>query len=531
MVLTWNTEKENGGIVALFRKQPTKRKIYLKKYWKNYKMGGAMERKRVNTSLGGDALRLTISKVLTLCITMVTTMLLARFRTLEEYGTYSQMLLVINLLASIFMLGLPNSINFFLARAENQDEQRKFLSVYYTASTALSILLGVALVCAVPLIEGYFQNPAIRSFAYFLAIYPWANVISSSIANVLVVYQKIRFLIVFNLIQSITLLGAVVVVQALGLGFREYMICNVAVYSLLALSVYCISSNLCGGMRVSVDWTWIKRILKFSIPLGLASLVGTLDLEIDKLLIGRLMSTSELAVYTNAAKELPVTIVASSITAVLMPRLAKMLKDGRNRDAITLWGTATELSIIVMGLIVAGVVTYAKDVMELLYSAKYLSGVPVFRVYTLTLLLRVTYFGMVLNALGKTRQIMYCSVGALILNAVLNPLLYLCMGIIGPAIATMLSILIITLFQLLLTSKSAGVSFKVVFPWEHFLRVMGTNAVFGAAFYFIKLCLPLDLLIGSIAESILLGITWSCLYFAFMRKRIMKLWHALNHAE
>ena len=110
-------------------------------------------------------------------------MLLARFRTLEEYGTYSQMLLVINLFASIFMLGLPNSINFFLARAENQDEQRKFLSVYYTASTALSILLGVALVCAVPLIEGYFKNPAIRSFAYFLAIYPWANVISSSIAN------------------------------------------------------------------------------------------------------------------------------------------------------------------------------------------------------------------------------------------------------------------------------------------------------------------------------------------------------------
>ena len=95
VVLTWNTEKENGGIVALFRKQPTKRKIYLKKYWKNYKMGGAMERKRVNTSLGGDALRLTISKALTLCITMVTTMLLARFRTLEEYGTYSQMLLEI----------------------------------------------------------------------------------------------------------------------------------------------------------------------------------------------------------------------------------------------------------------------------------------------------------------------------------------------------------------------------------------------------------------------------------------------------
>lgn len=493
--------------------------------------GGAMDSKREKTSLGGDALRLTISKVLTLCITMVTTMLLARFRTLDEYGTYSQMQLVISLFISIFMLGLPNSINYFLARAENRDEQRKFMSVYYTVSTALSVLMGIVLVCAVPLIEGYFKNPAIRFYAYFLAIYPWANVISSSIANVLVVYQKTRFLIVFNLIQSIMLLGAVVVVQAFGLGFREYMICNVAVYSLLALSVYCISSNLCGGMWVSFDRTWIIRILKFSVPLGLASIVGTLDLEIDKLLIGRLMSTSELAVYTNAAKELPITIVAASITAVLMPRLAKMLRDGKNKEAVALWGTATELSIIVMGLIVTGVITYANDVMELLYSAKYLSGVPVFRVYTLVLILRVTYFGMVLNALGKTKEIMYCSVGALILNTILNPLLYMCMGIIGPAIATLLSMLVISMLQLYLTSKSAVVAFRDVFPWACFLQVMGENAVFGIVFYWIKYWLPADMWIGSVAESIILGIVWSGAYFLFKRKRIAILWKSLNHTE
>ena len=490
-----------------------------------------MERKRRMTSLAGDALRLTISKILTLCITMITTMLLARFRTLEEYGTYSQLQLMISLFTSLFMLGLPNSINYFLARAKSHEEQGEFLSVYYTVSTALSVLLGIVMVCSIPLIEGYFKNPAIRSFAYFLAIYPWANVISSSIANVLVVYQKTGFLIVFNLLQSVMLLGAVVVVQALGLGFREYMVCNVAVYALLALSVYVISSNLCGGMRVSFDRAWIVRILKFSVPLGLASIVGTLDLEIDKLLIGRLMSTSELAVYTNAAKELPVTIVASSITAVLMPRLAKMLRDGNNREAVALWGAATELSVIVTGLIVAGVVAYAKDVMELLYSAKYLSGVPVFRVYTLTLLLRVTYFGIVLNALGNTKEIMYCSVGALILNAILNPLLYLCLGIIGPAIATLLSIFVISMLQLYLTSKSAAVAFRDVFPWVRFLQVMGENAVFGIIFYWIKYWLPADMWIGSIAESIILGIVWSGAYFLFKRKRIAELWKSLNQAE
>ena len=131
--------------------------------------------------MGGDAIRLTLSKVITICITMATTMLVSRFRTFQEYGTYSQLLLVINLVSSLLMLGLPNSINFFLARAETQEERRKFLTLYYVLSTAISGVIGLVLVLIIPLIEIYFKNKAIRAFYYFLALYPWTSIVSSSI--------------------------------------------------------------------------------------------------------------------------------------------------------------------------------------------------------------------------------------------------------------------------------------------------------------------------------------------------------------
>ena len=60
------------------------------------------------TSLGKDTVLLTISKMMTLVITMLTGMMLSRFRSFEEYGTYSQLMLVVTLFTSIFMLGLPN---------------------------------------------------------------------------------------------------------------------------------------------------------------------------------------------------------------------------------------------------------------------------------------------------------------------------------------------------------------------------------------------------------------------------------------
>lgn len=479
-------------------------------------------------SLGGEAVRLTASKVITLIISMLTTMLLARFRTLEENGTYSQILLVVNLVSTLLMLGLPNSINYFLARAETDLERKRFLSVYYSLSTLLSIIIGIVLVVSVPLIEEYFHNPYIRSFYYFLALYPWCSIISSTIENVLIVYQKTKFLIVYRLIVSAITLGSVIIVQILGWGFSEYMIVFIVSQCLCTLSVYIIVSNLCGGLNPEFRKDIIKAILVFSVPIGLASVVGTLNTEIDKLLIGYLMDTEQMSIYTNAAKELPLTIVASSITAVLLPRLTKMVKNQRNEDAVELWGYASEIAIIVIGVIVFGIVTYADEVMTILYSEKYLPGIGVFRVYTLNLLLRVTYFGIILNAYGETKKIFYCSIFSLILNSILNPLFYWIFGMIGPAIATFIAILLILLLQLKMTSSVTKISFSRIFPWKSAGYVLIINLLFAMVFYTAKKVLPLEQYVGEIVESIFLGFAWILLYLVVMRKRLIDRWHKLN---
>ena len=490
-----------------------------------------MAKRKENPTLGSEAVRLTLSKVITLCITLVTTMLLSRYRTTEEYGTYSQLLLVINLFTTLIMLGLPNSINFFLARAESEEERKNFLSVYYTLSTILSIIIGTVLVLGIPLIESYFHNNAISKFYYFLALYPWASIVSASIENILVVYKKTSFLMGYRVIHSVALLLAVLVVQWLGYGFEVYMAVFVLVNCLFGLSVYIICSQLSGGLYVHFDKKLIRAVFTFSVPIGLATVIGTLNAEIDKLLIGYLMNTEQLAIYTNAAKELPVAIVASSITAVLLPQLTRMVKRGDTNNAIALWGYASELALIVIALIVAGVFTYAEDALTFLYSAKYLPGLSVFRVYTLNLILRCTYFGILLNAYGKTKQIFYCSILSLMLNVVLNPLFYWLFGMIGPAIATFISVLVVLLLQLALTAKLMNVSFSEVFPWSKSAIIIGINSLFAIVFFYIKKTIPLETLVGSIYEALILGAIWTILYYLVMRKRIRLVWHKMNNAE
>jgi len=182
-----------------------------------------MDKKVRTNSLGGGAVALTIAKGITIILNMLTGMLLSRFRSVEEYGTYSQLLLTISLVSSLIMLGLPNSINFFLARAETPLERKGFLSTYYTVSTFLAAFMGGMLLLAIPLIEQYFGNNQIKDFDYFLLLYPWTAVTIASVANLLVVYGRTKRLMVFNIAHSVVTLVSVLVAKWLGLNFQWYM--------------------------------------------------------------------------------------------------------------------------------------------------------------------------------------------------------------------------------------------------------------------------------------------------------------------
>lgn len=479
-------------------------------------------------SIATDAAILTSSKVVTMAITLISAMLLARILTLEEFGTYSQLLIIINLATTVFALGLPKSINFFLARAENVEEKQKFLSIYYTLSTLLSFVAGLVLVFSTPLIINYFDNHFIKRFMFVLAVLPWANIILSSIENVLIVYGKTKLIILFRVLNSIFLLLNIIIIEILNLGFKEYMIVFISVQTLFALSVYMIVRNISGILKFSFEISSIKKILRFSLPIGFASIIGVLSVQLDKLIIGNFASTEELAIYTNAAREMPLVIIASSLTAVLMPQLVRLLKQSKKVEAISLWGNAISISYTFICFFSIALVIFAPEVVSLLYSDKYLPGVSVFQIYSLVLLLRFTYFGMILNSMGKTKFIFYSSIASLVLNLLLSYSFYLYFGFIGPAIATLISLLLVQTLQLVATSKSIDIAMKNIFPWWDLGIITSVNILMGLVFLYLKKIIPIQMITGEIVESIILGVIWSCLYFLMMLKKIKYNWVILN---
>lgn len=485
-------------------------------------------------SVGSDAVFLTVSKIMVSLIGLVTSMLLARFRTLDEYGTYSQIIMVVDLVSTIILMGLPNSVNYFIAKADTDKDRRKFLSVYITTSTILTIIIAVCLNLATPLIIEYFDNPLITTLTYVFNIYPWSSIMTHSLSNVCVVYGKSNKLIYFSVTHAVVNLLIILIAQLFNLNFATYMIIYMA--SMLAFAVFAVLwiRKMAGGLKISIDLKMIKEMIVFCVPMGLASVVGTLNAELDKLVIANFFTTAEYAVFANAAKELPVTILTNSLTAVLLPCIVRLMKNNNKASVVKVWGNAINITFPVMCLIAGGLFVFAPDVMSLFYSAKYATpdGIAVFRVYTTILLYRFTYWGIVLNATGKTKLILYSSIASMVCNLAGNVAMYHVFGFIGPAISTFIVVGVISVFQLYFTKKTLDTTFAKIFPWKNMLKNLLQTVGFGAIFWLIKNML-LDGFTGttSIAISIGLGGVWGILFVLLNYKKLLSNWKALNNIK
>ena len=90
-----------------------------------------------------DSILLTIVRVVTAILGLIVTKLLSVYFSLEEYGTYSQAMLVVTTATSFSILGLTNAVNFFYNKTQDEQKQQEYIS------TIFGIKYIVGIICAI----------------------------------------------------------------------------------------------------------------------------------------------------------------------------------------------------------------------------------------------------------------------------------------------------------------------------------------------------------------------------------------------
>lgn len=429
---------------------------------------------------------------------------LARLLDPADLGSYRQLFLIYSTLSGILMLGFPQSMLYFLPKASSPMEVKRLVIRTLNVISLLALLCGLIILISRGLIAKSFNNPDLDKLLIIYSIYPIFIFVTQLYNSVMLGLKEplksARFTIFSILCDLILVLGVAFLTRDIRLIVGAVVISAFIqwLWAFLRLRQFKegFDRNIFAGFKTQLNYT---------IPLGLSLLIGVLSVQLDKIMVSGFFTPEQFAIFSLGAMELPlIGILTNSVNAILLPNMSATDK---NQMAAIFSASIRKNAIFIFPL-AAVFFIFATEFMVFIYGSFYAEAATYFRIYLLILPLRVATYGIVFQALGKTRLVMIDSIVMLVLNAVLNFILIRRYGMAGAAFATLAVSWLIVVIYLLQMRVQLKLKLTKMFPlWQLFKNLL---AALLPCFIVLPLMSPIE---HNLIRMLLGGSLYMLMYF------------------
>ena len=364
-----------------------------------------------------------------------------------------------------------------------------------------------------------FSNPDLATLLLLTIPHAIVGLPAGLLAAVLVTSGEVKRLSVFNVVSN-TSLGLVVIGVCIYWPRADYLVSAYvlvhAIFGFIAILLILRASPL--EFR-KPEFKKIKILVSYSLPLGIATILGSLTIQLDKIIVSSTLSPVDFAIYSNGAIEIPlIGIVTGAISTIILSEMSANCKAGLKERALDLFRKAAVRSGIIIFPAMAFLLVYAHEFITLIFSDKYQKSVDVFVIYLLALPVRIVMYGAALMALNMTKFILYRSIFDLLINALLSVILINIFGVYGAAVATIITLFIWTVpVNIKMIAKGFGCGLKDVMPIKTLLEIAVIS--FLAAIFCVVVSGFLAIsgkLSNLIVGFILFGGSYACMAFLYI---------------
>lgn len=306
----------------------------------------------------------------------ITTLVLARILSADEYGTVALVIVFISL-ATVFVQG---GLNTALIQKIEIDEE--------DISTIFWVSIIVALICYVIIffmafkIANFYKKPIIIPVIRILAISLFPGALNS--IQIAISSRKLEFKKIFmsSLIATVVagIISIILAIFNFGVwAIVAWQLINIFISSILMLFF------VKWKPRFLFSWVKFKNLIPFGSRILISNFLVTLFQNIRSLLIGGLYSTSDLAFF-NRGKQFPQVLmdgVIGSIQTVSLPIFAKHQREKLERYKENMRKIITMSYLIIFPLLF-GITVISKPLIKLLLTDKWLEAVPYLQIFALT---------------------------------------------------------------------------------------------------------------------------------------------------
>jgi O-antigen/teichoic acid export membrane protein len=411
---------------------------------------------------------------------LLASMVMVRYLSQYEYGTFRQIMLLAVLLPTCIALGLPQSLSYFLPRASSPREKKQLALQMFFCLTVLGAGATIVVYIMQDQVSSSFSNPSLISVSWIFSLYMLFIVPNKCAQTALLSLGRINLATALDVTTDVCNFLFLVVPLFLGYGLQVVLGSMLVFYALKFGLVLVILLSLEGGFPKLWDRGILRAQVLYSLPLWLSFIVGATRAYVDKFLVVFLYRPEDFAVYSRGAFELPlIGLVPFALSSLLAPRFAESYSRGAVGEIVALWREmARNVAQLFFPLFVFCFI-FAEPIITLLFTSQYAGGVAIFRIYLCLLPLRIVSYKTILIATGETKPILGGATLAFVASIFLGIALERAFGLSGPALGNVLGEILGFGYMLWHSKRVLEVSWMELIPFRELAQPLWGAGLVG----------------------------------------------------
>lgn len=382
-----------------------------------------------------------------------------------DYGTWSQISITVSLLSPLALMGLSmGAVRFLSSETEKAKIREGFFSIsFFVIFTGFIVSLLVFLLADL-LAVTIFKDPYI---SYFIKAGSFL-ILLTAIDQITIFYFRIfKYIKIFSYLTLFQVFGKLVLIMIflkMGLGLLGIISAVLIIQILLfIIAMFIVISHI--GFAIP-RFSHMSEYLKYSAPLTPNSLIRWITDSSDKYMVGYFLGLSSVGVYSASyAIGNLVNYLVDPIQMILFPELSKLFDNGDIDKVQVYLSYSMKYFLFIAIPAVFGLSALSKPILNILTTSEFASGSIVIPIIALSGLL-AGVFQIAINIthlVKKTTFNLYIHVVAALLNIVFNFVLIPSIGILGAAIATLISYIAMVIVCIYISFKHIAFNLNFIF--------------------------------------------------------------------
>jgi len=429
-------------------------------------------------AISRPAFLLVFGRTIGFAASFIIPVLLVRTFNQVEFGTYKQLFLIYGTLYGLAQLGMAESLYYFVPRRP-QEAGPFVANALITLALAGTASMGL-LWFAEDRIVSWLGNPQLADHVALLGAFLVLMLVSAAFEIVQVARKQHRTAAWTYGASDVVRTTLLVIPAFVHGGLRGVLWGGIAFAALRVIAMlYWLRREYGAELRPNRK-LW-KCQLAYALPFALAVGIEVMQANLHSYVVASRFDAATFAIYAVGCLQIPlVDLITTSAANVMMVKMAEDGLHERRDTALELWHhTMSRLALLIFPLAVV-LLLLSRDVIVTLFTSTYVASVPIFMMWTLTILPAVFCVDAVLRAYAQTRFLFAMNLLRLGLVVALISWCLSSFGLVGAVLVTLVATTVVRILSIARIAYLLKAPISGILPWRN-LAGIAVCAIAAAA--------------------------------------------------